>query len=58
MRVDWHHLAAEDASEDAITTRHLVHRDEMHQLVVHDGAHPLARQDRLEGETERRDLDP
>ena len=53
---DRRHLAEEQPAEEPIPARGLVHRGHVHELVVHDGRHPLVGGQRLEGETQRCDL--
>ena len=50
-------LAAEQPPEDAVPPDGLIHRHDMHQLVIHQRRHALVRGDRLESEVERGDLD-
>ena len=52
-----HDLAAEQRPEEPIVPRRLVHRHDVHQLVVHDRVHPLVGRNRLERVGQRRDLD-
>jgi hypothetical protein len=50
-------LAAEQPPESAIASRGLVHRDHVHELVIHQRAHAFVGSDRLEREVEGGDLD-
>ena len=52
-----HDLPPEQLPEHPIRAGRLIHRRDVHQLVVHQDVHPLVARNRLEREVERRDLD-